>query len=161
MFKIILNNCCGLDVHKSRIYACIGITDTHSRTEYYEANFSSFPKDLRKLSEWLHKYNCVDVCILEAMRLVHIEPLAALAAFDPMVVLVKVETDAALVGALRVGGGVRPGRSLRPGRRGVPGRGGFGRRHGRGGFLHHNHRFFRRLLFFLLFFGFRGLLLFA
>ena len=63
MFKIILNNCCGLDVHKTRIYACIGITDTHSRTEYYEANFSSFPKDLRKLSEWLHKYNCVDVCM--------------------------------------------------------------------------------------------------
>ena len=23
MFKIILNNCCGLDVHKTWIYACV------------------------------------------------------------------------------------------------------------------------------------------
>ena len=44
MFKIILNNCCGLDVHKTRIYACIGITDAHARTEYYEANFHLSPR---------------------------------------------------------------------------------------------------------------------
>ena len=27
-FKIFRKNCCGLDVHKTWIYACIGITDT-------------------------------------------------------------------------------------------------------------------------------------
>lgn len=63
MFKIIRNNCCGLDVHKTWIYACIGITDAASRTEYYEARFSSFPKDLRRLSSWLQEHGCVEVCM--------------------------------------------------------------------------------------------------
>ncbi len=48
-FKILKNNCCsttccGLDVHKTWIFACIGITDSHSRTEYKQARFSSFSK---------------------------------------------------------------------------------------------------------------------
>ena len=63
MFKIIRNNCCGLDVHKTWIFACIGITDALSRTEYFEARFSSFPKDLVKLADWLRKYNCEEVCM--------------------------------------------------------------------------------------------------
>ena len=39
-FKIFRKNCCGLDVHKTWIYACIGITDTNGRTEYKQARFS-------------------------------------------------------------------------------------------------------------------------
>ena len=42
MFKIIRFNCCGLDVHKTWIYACIGITDANGRTEYKESRFKSF-----------------------------------------------------------------------------------------------------------------------
>ena len=41
-FKIFRKNCCGLDVHKTWIYACIGITDPNGRTEYKQARFSSF-----------------------------------------------------------------------------------------------------------------------
>ena len=63
MFKIIKFNCCGLDVHKTWIYACIGITDAHFRTEYHEARFSSFPKDLRRLSFWLQEHKCEEVCM--------------------------------------------------------------------------------------------------
>ena len=63
MFKIIKFNCCGLDVHKTWIYACIGITDSNLRTEYYEARFSSFPKDLRRLSSWLQEHKCEEVCM--------------------------------------------------------------------------------------------------
>ena len=63
MFKIFRKNCCGLDVHKTRIYACIGITDANGRTEYMQARFSSFPKGLRELSDWLAKYNCTEVCM--------------------------------------------------------------------------------------------------
>ena len=62
-FKIIRKNCCGLDVHKTWIYACIGITDTNGRTEYFEKRFSSFSKGLRNLSEWLSKYECTEVCM--------------------------------------------------------------------------------------------------
>ncbi len=57
MFKFFRKNCCGLDVHKTWIYACIGITDANSRTEYFQARFSSFSKGLQELALWLDKYN--------------------------------------------------------------------------------------------------------
>ena len=63
MFKIVKFNCCGLDVHKTWIYACIGITDSNLRTEYFEARFSSFPKDLRRLAAWLQEHGCTEVCM--------------------------------------------------------------------------------------------------
>lgn len=63
MFKIIKKNCCGLDVHKTWIFACIGITDSNDRTEYEQARFSSFSKGLQELCDWLAKYNCTDVCM--------------------------------------------------------------------------------------------------
>lgn len=65
-FKIFRKNCCGLDVHKTWIYGCIGITDTNGRTEYKQARFSSFSKGLRELSDWLSKYHCTDVCMESA-----------------------------------------------------------------------------------------------
>ena len=51
------------NVHKTWIYACIGITDTNGRTEYKQARFSSFAGGLRKLADWLAKYGCTDVCM--------------------------------------------------------------------------------------------------
>ena len=63
MFKIFRHNCCGLDVHKTWIYACIGITDSNSRTEYQEARFSAFSQGLRQLSDWLQYYSCSEVCM--------------------------------------------------------------------------------------------------
>ena len=62
-FKIFRKNCCGLDVHKTWIFACIGITDTNGRTEYKQARFSSFSKGLNDLAAWLAKYSCTDVCM--------------------------------------------------------------------------------------------------
>ena len=63
MFKIFRKNCCGLDVHKTWIYACIGITDTNGLTEYKQARFSSFSKGLKELAAWLAKYSCFEVCL--------------------------------------------------------------------------------------------------
>jgi len=63
MFKIFRKNCCGLDVHKTWIYACIGITDTNGRTDYKEARFSSFSRGLHELSDWLAKFSCTEVCM--------------------------------------------------------------------------------------------------
>ena len=62
-FKIFRKNCCGLDVHKTWIYACIGITDSNNRTEYKQARFSSFSNGLKELAEWLAKYSCTEVCM--------------------------------------------------------------------------------------------------
>ena len=63
MFKIFRFNCCGLDVHKTWIFACIAITDKNGRTEYKQARFSSFSRGLRDLADWLVKYDCFDVCM--------------------------------------------------------------------------------------------------
>ena len=62
-FKIFRKNCCGLDVHKTWIFACIGITDANGRTEYKQARFSSFSGGLRELSDWLAKHSCFEVCM--------------------------------------------------------------------------------------------------
>ena len=62
-FKIFKFNCCGLDIHKTWIFACIGITDSNNRTQYKQARFSSFTKGLNELCDWLAKYNCKDVCM--------------------------------------------------------------------------------------------------
>lgn len=61
MFKIFRQNCCGLDVHRTWIYACIGITDSNGRTAYIQKRFSAFSKGLRKLAEWLATYKCDEV----------------------------------------------------------------------------------------------------
>lgn len=65
-FKIFRRNCCGLDVHKTWIFACIGITDANGRTEYKEARFSSFSRGLRELSDWLATHGCKEVCMESA-----------------------------------------------------------------------------------------------
>lgn len=62
-FKIFRKNCCGLDVHKTWIYACVGITDTNGRTDYKQARFSSFSRGLQELAQWLLKYSCTEVCM--------------------------------------------------------------------------------------------------
>ena len=66
MFKIYRKNCCGLDVHKTWIYACLGITDENGRTEYKQSRFSMFTKGLRELEDWLATYSCTEVCIESA-----------------------------------------------------------------------------------------------
>ena len=65
-FKIFRKNCCGLDVHKTWIYACIGITDMNGRTEYKQSRFSAFTKGLQDLAGWLGKYECTEVCMESA-----------------------------------------------------------------------------------------------
>ena len=62
-FKILRKNRCGLDIHKTWIFACIAITDFNGRTEYKQARFSSFSNGLRDLADWLAKYSCSDVCM--------------------------------------------------------------------------------------------------
>ena len=51
MMKLKYSICCGLDVHKTWIYACIGITDSKGRTDYKQARFSSFSKGLKELCD--------------------------------------------------------------------------------------------------------------
>ncbi len=47
MFKIFRKNCCGLDVHKTWIYACIGITDHWEFSFIYIKGMSEYAKGWR------------------------------------------------------------------------------------------------------------------
>jgi len=63
MLRIVYPICCGLDVHKSFVFACIAATDENGVTTYQSKRFSTFTSELRELAEWLAQNNCKDVCM--------------------------------------------------------------------------------------------------
>jgi transposase len=63
MLKIVYPICCGMDVHKSFVVACIATTNDHGVTTYKSKRFSTFTGDLRRCSSWLDENNCKDVCM--------------------------------------------------------------------------------------------------
>lgn len=63
MLKIIYPICCGIDVHKKFVVACIASTDDRGVTSYRSSRFSTFTSGLRKLSGWLFSNACTDVCM--------------------------------------------------------------------------------------------------
>jgi transposase len=63
MPKIVFPICCGIDVHKSFVVACIATTNEKLVTTYQRKRFSTFTGDLRRLAEWLALYDCRDVCM--------------------------------------------------------------------------------------------------
>lgn len=63
MLKIVYPICCGMDVHKSFVVACIASTNNQGVTAYKSHRFSTFTKGLRELSQWLLQNDCRDVCM--------------------------------------------------------------------------------------------------
>jgi len=64
MPKIVYPVCCGIDIHKSFVIACIATTDKNLVTTYSKPKrFSTFTGDLRRLADWLAQNNCKDVCM--------------------------------------------------------------------------------------------------
>jgi transposase len=61
--KIIYPICCGIDVHKRFVVACIASTNKKGVTSYKRHRFSTFTKGLGELSKWLCENNCTDVCM--------------------------------------------------------------------------------------------------
>ena len=63
MLKIVYPICCGMDVHKSFLAACIASTNKQGVTTYRSKRFSTFTGDLRRCAAWLCDNNCKDVCM--------------------------------------------------------------------------------------------------
>jgi transposase len=61
--RIVYPVCCGIDVHKSFVVACIAATDDKGVTVYKQRRFSTFTGDLRLLAGWLANNGCKDVCM--------------------------------------------------------------------------------------------------
>lgn len=63
MLKIVYPICCGIDVHKKFLVACIASTNDQGVTSYKSRRCSTFTNDLRKLSDWLSSNSCKPVCM--------------------------------------------------------------------------------------------------
>jgi len=61
--EIVYPTCCGIDVHKNFLVACIAKTDGRGHTAHFMRRFSTNTGDLRKLADWLSVNNCKDVCM--------------------------------------------------------------------------------------------------
>ena len=61
--KIVFPVCCGMDVHRDFVIACIASTNSQGVTEYQSKRFSTYTGDLRKLAAWLKENHCSDVCM--------------------------------------------------------------------------------------------------
>lgn len=61
--KIVYKICCGIDVHKTFVVACIASTNSKGVTTYESHRFSTFTTGLRTLLQWLLDRNCKDVCM--------------------------------------------------------------------------------------------------
>ena len=61
--KIVYKICCGIDVHKTFVVACIASTDNNGVTTYETHRFSSYTSGLKNLLQWLLTRNCKDVCM--------------------------------------------------------------------------------------------------
>lgn len=61
MLKIVYPICCGMDVHKSFVVACIASTNEQGVTTYKSKRFSTFTGDLHQCADWLSENNCKDV----------------------------------------------------------------------------------------------------
>jgi len=61
--KIVYPICCGIDVHKNFVVACIAATNDKGVTTYKRRRFSTYTNDLRLLADWLSANNCRDACM--------------------------------------------------------------------------------------------------
>ena len=65
--KIVYKICCGIDVHKTFVVACIASTNDKGVTSYESHRFSTYTSGLKTLLQWLLDRNCKDVLILSIL----------------------------------------------------------------------------------------------
>lgn len=56
--KVVHPVCCGLDVHKKKISACLITVDGNGHEQYEIEEFGTFTNDLLEMKEWLSKNRC-------------------------------------------------------------------------------------------------------
>lgn len=61
--KIVYPVCCGMDVHRDFVIACIARTNNQGVTEYQSKRFSTFSRGLRDMKSWLEDNDCLDICM--------------------------------------------------------------------------------------------------
>lgn len=70
MLKIVYPICCGIDIHKTFVIACIASTNKAGITSYQSKRFSTFTKGLRELRQWL--LSIIAICRMLLSAIYHI-----------------------------------------------------------------------------------------
>jgi transposase len=58
IIRIVHPICCGLDVHKESVSACVIFPDSNGEEQYEIKVFGTFTDDLTRLREWLLEHDC-------------------------------------------------------------------------------------------------------
>jgi len=61
--KIVYPICCGVDVHRDFLVACIASTNSQGVTTYESKRFSTYTGQLRDFAKWLLDRDCHNVCM--------------------------------------------------------------------------------------------------
>jgi transposase len=64
--QVIHQRCCGLDVHKKTVVACLLISDDGLPVQKIVRTFSTMTADLVALSDWLIAHQCTHVAMESA-----------------------------------------------------------------------------------------------
>jgi len=60
--EVVYRRCCGLDVHKKSISACVLIRE-NGKQEKLQKRFNTFTKDLEALADWLEEHGVTHVAM--------------------------------------------------------------------------------------------------
>src|SRR5512142_594938 len=63
MMQVVHERCCGLDVHKKLIVACLIVVSTNGQRSKEIRTFSTMTQDLLKLVDWLAEARCTHVAL--------------------------------------------------------------------------------------------------
>jgi len=58
ILEVMYSVCCGLDIHKRTISACLLYTDEHGEQQIEIRKFGTFTYDLMHLRDWLLEHEC-------------------------------------------------------------------------------------------------------
>ena len=61
--RIIYKRCCGMDVHKKVIVACLLVLDRHGELHRQIKKFGTMTKDLLEMLDWLQEAGCTHVAM--------------------------------------------------------------------------------------------------
>jgi transposase len=66
--RVMYARCCGLDVHKRSITACVLLRDAASATQQEIRRFGTMTRDLLELTDWLHGLQVTHVARVDGGR---------------------------------------------------------------------------------------------
>jgi transposase len=61
--RMVYPHCCGVDVHKKSITACVLIRDAAGRDQQELRRFGTMTRELLELADWLHRYQVTHVAM--------------------------------------------------------------------------------------------------